>query len=45
MYNMYRFNLLDLYNDALNIMVDYVKKDDDDRMGKCVKNMPKYIKN
>ena len=34
MYNMDQFNLLDLDNDILNIIGDYVKKDNHDRMEK-----------
>ncbi len=34
MYNMDHFNLLDLDNDVLNIIGDYVKRDNHDRMRK-----------
>ena len=34
MYNMDQFNLLDFDNDVLNIIGDYVKKDNHDRMQK-----------
>ncbi len=34
MYNMDQFNLLNLDNDVLNIIGDYVKKDNHDRMEK-----------
>ena len=34
MYNMDQFNLLDFDNDVLNIIGDYVKKDNHDRMEK-----------
>ncbi len=39
------FNLLDLDNDVLNIIGDYVKKDNHNRMHKNVKNMLSYMKN
>ncbi len=34
MYNMEHFNLLDLDNDILNIIGDYVKKDNERRIDK-----------
>ena len=34
MYNMDQFNLLDFDNDVLNIIGDYVKKDNHERMEK-----------
>jgi hypothetical protein len=40
MYNMEHFNLLDLDNDILNIIGDYVKKDNHDRLQKICK---KYV--
>jgi hypothetical protein len=39
-----QFNLLDLDNDVLNIIADYVKRDNHDRIQKYVKNMLSYIK-
>ena len=39
MYNMNQFNLLDLDNDIFNIIGDYVKKDNHDRIQKYVKYM------
>ncbi len=44
MYTMDNFNLLDLDNDVLNIIGDYVKEDNHDRLQKYVKNMFSYIK-
>jgi hypothetical protein len=41
MYNMDHFNLLDLDNDVLNIIGDYVKKDNHNRMHKICK---RYVK-
>ena len=40
MYNMEHFNLLDLDDDILNIIGDYVKKDNHDRLQKICK---KYV--
>ncbi len=45
MYNMDHFNLLDFDNDVLNIIGDYVKKDNQRRMHKICKNMQSYMKN
>ena len=42
---MENMNLLDLDNDVLNIIGDYVKKDNHNRMHKICKNMQSYIKN
>ena len=39
MYNMDQFNLLDLDDDVLNIIGDYVKKDNHDRIQQYVKSM------
>ena len=36
-------NLLDLNNDILNIIGEYVKKDNHDRLQKYVKYMQSYI--
>ena len=43
MYNMDQFNLLDLNNDVLNIIGDYVKADNDER--DFQKYMMKEVKN
>jgi hypothetical protein len=39
------FILLDSDNDVLNIIGDYVKKDNHDRIQKYVKIMQSYLKN
>ena len=39
------FNLLDFDNDVLNIIGNYVKTDNHERLQKYVKNMRNYIEN